>query len=109
MYVAVPLEIVLFERYSEASKQRLDQAILTFFQHFRKSYVGDQAMHSSKQLYAQLSKLLGLHDHLLLLNVIVSKIATNLKVKRKWITPKLVLGSGIWVHDWEAAFEVGYC
>ncbi|KAL0007336.1 hypothetical protein SO802_008838 [Lithocarpus litseifolius] len=70
---------MLYKRYSEVSKQRLDRAILTFFQHFRKSYVGDQAMHSSKQLYARLSELLGLHDHLLLLNVIVSKIATNLK------------------------------
>ncbi|XVF41019.1 hypothetical protein PTKIN_Ptkin01aG0246900 [Pterospermum kingtungense] len=66
------------QRYSELSKQRLDRAFLTFFQHFRKSYVGDQAMHSSK-LYARLSELLGLHDHLLLLNVIVGKIATNLK------------------------------
>ncbi|MED6204293.1 hypothetical protein PIB30_008113 [Stylosanthes scabra] len=36
------------QRYGEVSKQRLDRAILTFFQHFRKSYVGDQAMHSSK-------------------------------------------------------------
>ncbi|XP_059653720.1 uncharacterized protein LOC132300582 isoform X1 [Cornus florida] len=67
------------QRYGELSKQRLDRAILTFFQHFRKSYVGDQAMHSSKQLYARLSELLGLHDHLLILNVIVGKIATNLK------------------------------
>ncbi|XP_044460549.1 exportin-7-like isoform X1 [Mangifera indica] len=67
------------QRYGELSKQRLDRAILIFFQHFRKSYVGDQAMHSSKQLYARLSELLGLHDHLLLLNVIVGKIATNLK------------------------------
>ncbi|KAG6783265.1 hypothetical protein POTOM_012710 [Populus tomentosa] len=66
------------QRYGELSKQRLDRAILTFFQHFRKSYVGDQAVHSSK-LYARLSELLGLGDHLLLLNVIVSKIATNLK------------------------------
>ncbi|XP_010251844.1 PREDICTED: exportin-7 isoform X2 [Nelumbo nucifera] len=66
------------QRYGELSKQRLDRAILTFFQHFRKSYVGDQAMHSSK-LYARLSELLGIHDHLLLLNVIVGKIATNLK------------------------------
>ncbi|KAJ4956852.1 hypothetical protein NE237_013635 [Protea cynaroides] len=66
------------QRYGELSKQRLDRAILTFFQNFRKSYVGDQAMHSSK-LYAHLSELLGLHDHLLLLNVIVGKIATNLK------------------------------
>ncbi|XP_057979994.1 uncharacterized protein LOC131165875 isoform X2 [Malania oleifera] len=67
------------QRYGELSKQRLDRAILIFFQHFRKSYVGDQAMHSSKQLYARLSELLGLNDHLLLLNVIVGKIATNLK------------------------------
>lgn len=67
------------QRYGELSKQRLDRALLTFFQHFRKSYVGDQAMHSSKQLYARLSELLGIHDHLLLLNVIMSKIATNLK------------------------------
>jgi exportin-7 len=66
------------QRYGELSKQRLDRAILIFFQHFRKSYVGDQAMHSSK-LYARLSELLGLGDHLLLLNVIVGKIATNLK------------------------------
>jgi exportin-7 len=67
------------QRYGEISKQRLDRAILTFFQNFRKSYVGDQAMHSSKQLYARLKELLGLHDHLVLLNVIVGKIATNLK------------------------------
>ncbi|XP_019090240.1 PREDICTED: exportin-7-like isoform X2 [Camelina sativa] len=66
------------QRYGEKSKQRLDRAILTFFQNFRKSYVGDQAMHSSK-LYARLKELLGLHDHLVLLNVIVGKIATNLK------------------------------
>lgn len=70
------------QRYGELSKQRLDRAILTFFQHFRKSYVGDQAMHSSK-LYARLSELLGLNDHLLLLNAIVGKIVTNLKCYSK--------------------------
>ncbi|XP_020086348.1 exportin-7 isoform X2 [Ananas comosus] len=66
------------QRYNEISKQRLDRAIITFFQNFRKSYIGDQAIHSSK-LYLRLSELLGLHDHLVLLNVIVGKIATNLK------------------------------
>ncbi|MQL98443.1 hypothetical protein Taro_031154, partial [Colocasia esculenta] len=66
------------QRYTEISKQRLDRATITFFQHFRKSYVGDQAMLSSK-LYSRLSELLGLQDHLVLLNVIVGKIATNLK------------------------------
>ncbi|XP_062227825.1 uncharacterized protein LOC133926086 isoform X3 [Phragmites australis] len=67
------------QRYQEISKQRLDRAILIFVQNFRRSYVGDQAIHSSKQLYARLSELLGLNDHLVLLNVIVGKIATNLK------------------------------
>ncbi|GJN01164.1 hypothetical protein PR202_ga18408 [Eleusine coracana subsp. coracana] len=67
------------QRYQELSKQRLDRAILIFVQNFRRSYVGDQAMHSSKQLYARLSELLGLNDHLVLLNVIIGKIATNLK------------------------------
>ncbi|GAA0181833.1 transporter [Lithospermum erythrorhizon] len=67
------------QRYSEISKQRLDRAILAFFQHVRRSYVGDQAMHSSKQLYARLSELLGLHDHHLLLDFFVRKIASNLK------------------------------
>nr|XP_018674150.1 PREDICTED: exportin-7-like isoform X3 [Musa acuminata subsp. malaccensis] len=66
------------QRYGEISKQRLDRAILTFLQNFRKSYVGDHAMHSSK-LYLRLSELLGLHDHLVLLNFIVGKIAMNLK------------------------------
>ncbi|GAB2277715.1 hypothetical protein Dimus_012418 [Dionaea muscipula] len=66
------------QRYGELGKQRLDRAILTFFQNFRKSYVGDQAMHSSK-LYGRLSELIGLQDHLILLNVIVSKIVINLK------------------------------
>ncbi|WOK95926.1 exportin-7-like isoform X2 [Canna indica] len=67
------------QRYGEISRQRLDHAILIFFQNFRKSYVGDQVMHSSKHLYSRLSELLGLHDHLVLLNFIVGKIATNLK------------------------------
>ncbi|KAG2613325.1 hypothetical protein PVAP13_4KG342500 [Panicum virgatum] len=66
------------QRYRELSKQRLDRAILIFVQNFRRSYVGDQAMHSSK-LYTRLSELLGLNDHLVLLNVIIGKIATNLK------------------------------
>ncbi|CAO1948710.1 unnamed protein product [Urochloa humidicola] len=67
------------QRYRELSKQRLDRAILIFVQNFRRSYVGDQSMHSSKQLYTRLSELLGLNDHLVLLNVIIGKIATNLK------------------------------
>ncbi|KAJ7517501.1 hypothetical protein O6H91_21G026900 [Diphasiastrum complanatum] len=67
------------QRCSERSKQRLDFAILSFFQNFRRVYVGDQAIHSSKQLYTRLMELAGLQDHMMVLNVIVSKIATDLK------------------------------
>ncbi|XP_062111897.1 uncharacterized protein LOC133823253 isoform X2 [Humulus lupulus] len=67
------------QRSGEISKQRLDRAILTFLQHFKKSYIGDQAMHSSKQLYSRLSELLGLDDHLQVLNAVVGNIVTNLK------------------------------
>ncbi|KAG4982771.1 hypothetical protein JHK87_027520 [Glycine soja] len=70
------------KRYGDVSKQRLDRAILTFLQHLRRCYIGDQAVYSSK-LYTRLSELLGLHDHLLLLNVIVGKMTTNLKYYTK--------------------------
>mmetsp|Transcript_26690 Transcript_26690/g.50766 ORF Transcript_26690/g.50766 Transcript_26690/m.50766 type:complete len:1056 (-) Transcript_26690:229-3396(-) len=65
-------------RYEEHSRQRLDIATLAFFQSFRKVYVGEQAMHASK-VYTRLSERMGLNDHLMVLNITVSKIATNLK------------------------------
>lgn len=35
-------------RYGERSRQRLDLAVLSLFQSFRKVYIGEQVMHSSK-------------------------------------------------------------
>ncbi|PSC72660.1 exportin-7 isoform X2 isoform A [Micractinium conductrix] len=66
-------------RYGEHSRQRLDLALLSFFQNFRKVYVGEQVMHSSK-VYLKLNERLGLSDHSMVLNIMLSKIATNLKV-----------------------------
>ncbi|CAK0751589.1 hypothetical protein CVIRNUC_002079 [Coccomyxa viridis] len=67
------------QRYGERSRQRLDLAILSLFQSFRKIYIGEQVMHSSK-VYTKLQERLGLKDHAMVLNVMLSKIATNLKV-----------------------------
>lgn len=67
------------QRYTERSRQRLDMAVLNFFQCFRKVYIGEQVMHSSK-VYNQLAEHLGLADHLAVLNIMLAKIATNLKV-----------------------------
>ena len=67
------------QRYSARSRQRLDKAMLCFFQNFRRVYVGEQAIHSSK-VYGPLKEHVGISDHLTALDIIVTKIATNLKV-----------------------------
>jgi hypothetical protein len=67
-------------RYGEESRQRLDVALLHFFQHFRKVYIGEVMMHSSK-VYQRLKEVVGIEDHLALLNVILNKVAHNLKVR----------------------------
>lgn len=36
------------QRHAQKSKQRLDLSILSFFQNFRRVYVGETFMHSSK-------------------------------------------------------------
>ncbi|CAO2822375.1 unnamed protein product [Amaranthus hypochondriacus] len=63
-------------RFGELSRQRLELAVLSFFQSFRKTYIGDQ---NASKLYLRLSELLGLCDRLLVLDVIVQKIIKNLK------------------------------
>ncbi len=67
------------QRYGHRSRQRLDKALLSFFQNFRRVYVGEQAIHSSK-VYGPLKEHVGIPDHLTALDIIVNKIATNLKV-----------------------------
>lgn len=66
-------------RYKERSRQRLDLALLAFFQAFRKVYVGETVMHTSR-VYQKLKERVGLGDHLAVVAVMVNKIATNLKV-----------------------------
>nr|KAF6350575.1 exportin 7 [Myotis myotis] len=50
----------------------------TFFEQFRKIYIGDQVQKSSK-LYRRLSEVLGLNDETMVLSVFIGKIITNLK------------------------------
>ena len=67
------------QRYNEPPRQRLEVAILAFFQNFRKSYIGEQAIHQSR-VYGPLKERVDIADHLTVLNVIVGKVATNLRV-----------------------------
>jgi exportin-7 len=58
--------------------EKIDLAILNFFEQFRKIFIGDQVQKSSK-VYKRMSELLGIQDETMWLNVVTSKIITNLK------------------------------
>lgn len=58
--------------------EKLDLAMLNFFEQFRKIFIGDQVQKSSK-VYRRMSELLGIQDESMWLNVVTTKIITNLK------------------------------
>jgi hypothetical protein len=83
------------QRYSLQSRQRLDIALLHFFQHFRKVYVGEVVMHASK-VYERLRETVGIEDHLALLDVILRKVIHNLKVSHQMMLGAGWCGAGRW-------------
>lgn len=56
----------------------LELAFLRFFHEFRRVYIGDHAMSSSK-VYDRMGELIGIKDSLSVLSLIIRKIGTNLK------------------------------
>ncbi|XP_028165254.1 exportin-7-B isoform X13 [Ostrinia furnacalis] len=65
-------------RLASGGCEKLELAMMSFFEHFRKIYVGEQVQKNSK-VYRCLSEVLGLNDESQLLSVIMRKIITNLK------------------------------
>uniref|UniRef100_M3XY76 Exportin 7 n=1 Tax=Mustela putorius furo TaxID=9669 RepID=M3XY76_MUSPF len=65
-------------RLAQAGNEKLELAMLSFFEQFRKIYIGDQVQKSSK-LYRRLSEVLCLNDETMVLSVFIGKIITNLK------------------------------
>ncbi|XP_074108338.1 ran-binding protein 16 isoform X1 [Cotesia typhae] len=63
---------------SQGGCEKLELAMLSFFEQFRKIYVGDQIQKNSK-VYRRLSEVLGLSDEAMVLSVFIRKIITNLK------------------------------
>lgn len=53
--------------------EKLEVALLSFFEQFRKIYIGDQVQKNSK-VYRILSEVLGLNDETMVLAVIVRKM-----------------------------------
>ncbi|XP_029649457.1 exportin-7 isoform X2 [Octopus sinensis] len=65
-------------RLQQSGCEKLELAILSFFEQFRKIYVGDQVQKTSK-VYRRLSEVLRLSDESMVLSVFIGKIITNLK------------------------------
>ncbi|CAG8775266.1 5450_t:CDS:2, partial [Acaulospora morrowiae] len=66
-------------RGSANGSEKLELAFIYFFQQFRKSYIGESSQNVSKA-YNKLSEQLGINDQTMLLEIIVTKIGTNLKI-----------------------------
>lgn len=56
----------------------LDCAIVDFTQAFRRAFIGEEAVATSK-VYVKLAERLGMNDHMVVLDVVASKIACNLR------------------------------
>lgn len=65
-------------RLAQGGCEKLELAMLSFFEQFRKIYVSDQILKNSK-VYRRLSDVLGLSDEAMVLSVLIRKIITNLK------------------------------
>lgn len=65
-------------RLAQGGSEKLELAMLNFFEQFRKIHVGDQVQKSSK-VYRRLSDVLGLNDEAMVLSIFIRKIITNLK------------------------------
>ncbi len=60
-------------RLAQQGCSKLELALLSFFEQFRKIYVGDQVQKTSK-VYRRLSEMLGLSDEAMVLSVIIRKM-----------------------------------
>ncbi|XP_044003499.1 exportin-7 isoform X1 [Aphidius gifuensis] len=65
---------------SQGGCEKLELAMLSFFEQFRKIYVGDtNSIQKNSKVYRRLSEVLGLNDEAMVLSVFIRKIITNLK------------------------------
>ncbi|KAJ3206288.1 hypothetical protein HK099_000576 [Clydaea vesicula] len=82
----------LVAQHGDACKDaKLDLALIYFFQMFRKSYIGDQSLRSTK-VYDILGDTFQLKGLPMILNVLVQKLASNLKF---WATNKHIVSRSL--------------
>lgn len=73
VYRVLQLMNLTDSRLVQAGCEKLELAMLSFFDQFRKIYVGDQVQKNSK-VYRRLSEALGLNDEATVLSVFIRKM-----------------------------------
>ena len=71
-------------RLAQAGCDKLEMALLSFFEQFRKIYIGDQVQKTSK-VYRRLSEVLGLNDESMVLSVIIRKVGQIFSGSAFWL------------------------
>ncbi|RDD45555.1 Exportin-7 [Trichoplax sp. H2] len=71
---------LLEERNPQVLSEKLDLAILSFFEQFRKIYIGDQ-MQKTAKVYSCIGERLGLKDESMVLSIFINKISVRKIVK----------------------------
>ncbi|XP_048459896.1 ran-binding protein 17-like [Rhincodon typus] len=74
-------------RLPQSGNEKVELALLSFFDQFRKTYIGDQ-LHRSSKVYVRISEALSLTDETRVLETFVAKVVNNLKC---WGRSELVI------------------
>jgi exportin-7 len=75
----IELRLASYHGVSDPLFGRLEIALLSFFQMFRRAYIGENAHVTSTKVFERLNEKLGLSDHPMVLRSMMTKIVSNLK------------------------------
>lgn len=70
-------------RLAQGGCEKLELAMLSFFEQFRKIYVGDQVQKNSK-VYRRLSDVLGVNDESMVLGILIRKMYVTWNLWRRY-------------------------
>ncbi|XP_067899254.1 ran-binding protein 17-like isoform X2 [Heterodontus francisci] len=87
VYRVFQLVNLIDSRLPQSGNEKIELAMLNFFDQFRKTYIGDQ-LHRSSKVYVRISEVLSLTDETRVLEAFVAKVVNNLKC---WGRSELVI------------------
>ncbi|XP_078405859.1 ran-binding protein 17-like [Cetorhinus maximus] len=87
VYRVFQLVNLVDSRLPQSGNEKIELAMLSFFDQFRKTYIGDQ-LHRSSKVYVRISEVLSLTDETRVLETFVAKVVNNLKC---WGRSELVI------------------